>query len=384
MYCEYEKKTMPLLHLPLPSLAFLDVKFESPHSFQDSLASFPKFSPKLRRFFIRMPQLKDTFSTIGPNYICRWRNLCSLICPQVALDLNALAHLTQMPALTRLTFALSNTLPASDSPHLFSNLHELTLHSKSLDPISQLFSQTRLPVITKIIAHIDNSPSKQEFASFFASIPPSNADHTIKSLQLTQTIPMGVILAPDSEPPSLGLEDLRPCMVFGDLRHIELNIKCHIGLTDSQLLTLASAWPKLEDLLINADWGWDSPRGITLDGLVRLLQSCRSLRGFALALDTQGYTEWHPSQAPASLGLTFPPGFSIDVVDSIIAPESVSAVATFFSGIATCVESGFCFRAWDGTPMARFEGSEGFIERWEDVSRQLDDAMGGSSDSGGW
>ena len=178
MYCEYEKKTMPLLHLPLPSLAFLDVKFESPHSFQNSLASFPKFSPKLRRFFIRMPQLKDTFSKIGPNYICRWRNLCSLICPQVALDLNALAHLTQMPALTRLTFALSNTLPASDSPHLFSNLHELTLHSKSLDPISRLFShllsRKLLPTLTTLLPS-RNSPLSSPVFRHPMPITPSRA-----------------------------------------------------------------------------------------------------------------------------------------------------------------------------------------------------------------
>jgi len=185
-----------------------------------------------------------------------------------------------------------------------------------------------------------------------------------------------------SEVPTLGLDDLRPCMAFSNLRHMELNIECNVDLIDGQVLTLASAWPKLEHLLINADWGWDSLGGITLGELVQLLQTCRSLRGFALAIDTQGYTESHPSQAPASLGLTFPPEFSIDVVDSIIEAESVSAVATFFSGIATCIESDFCFRAWNGEPMTRFPDCEVYIDRWDDVYYRVDDALGRSSDSG--
>ena len=35
LHCEYAKKTMPLLHLPFPSLVFLNDNFENPHSFQN-------------------------------------------------------------------------------------------------------------------------------------------------------------------------------------------------------------------------------------------------------------------------------------------------------------------------------------------------------------
>ena len=124
-------------------------------------------------------------------------------------------------------------------------------------------------------------------------------------MQLTQLIPL-LSNIPRLEAPLLGLEDLQPCMAFRNLHCIALNVECNVGLTDNQVLILASAWPKLEHFLINAGWGWNSPGGITLGGLVQLLQICWSLYGVTLALDTRGYTESCSSIAPAILGLMLP------------------------------------------------------------------------------
>jgi hypothetical protein len=369
---------MPLLHLPLPSLIFLDVKFENPHLFQNSVKSFPEFSPNIRSISIRIFQLENTFKKIEPSYICRWRNLCSVICPQVALDVEALVQLSRMPALTRLAFALGATFPASDSPLLFSNLHDLIVHSRSLDPISRLLSQTRLPVITNFTAYINDYPSRQELSSFLAGVPASNAHYTIETLRLTQPFPPSSNVL-RSESPLLGLEDLRPCMVLSNLRHIELNIEWNVDLTDNQVLMLASAWPKLEHFLINEDWGWNSRGGITPDGLLQLLQTCRSLSGIALALDTRGYTESCPNETPACLGLTLPREFSIDVVDSIIEAESVPAVGTFFSGIAACSKSDISFYAWGSEWMVEFPNMGEYMGRWYDVHSRI---VGGRFESG--
>ena len=58
-----------------------------------------------------------------------------------------------------------------------------------------------------------------------------------------------------AETPLLGLDDLRPCMAFSNLRRIELNTEWNVGLTDSDLPRLAPAWPNLEHLLINEYFG---------------------------------------------------------------------------------------------------------------------------------
>ena len=131
-----------------------------------------------------------------------------------------------------------------------------------------------------------------------------------------------------AETPLLGLDDLRPCMAFSSLRRIELNTEWNVGLTDSDLPRLIPAWPNLEHLLINEYFGWNTRGGITPDGLVQLLQTCRSLRAIAIAIDTRGYTEVPPtSRALTSLGLTSPAAFHINVLDSIIEADSVPAIA---------------------------------------------------------
>ncbi|KAF8443666.1 hypothetical protein L210DRAFT_810366, partial [Boletus edulis BED1] len=85
--------------------------------------------------------------------------------------------------------------------------------------------------------------------------------------------------------PLLGFEDLQPCLVFSNLRVMDINVGWNVDLTDGDLLTLASAWPCLEDLSINMDGGWNTAAGITPNGLLRLLESCRSLKSAALVID---------------------------------------------------------------------------------------------------
>ncbi|KAF8546966.1 hypothetical protein OG21DRAFT_1450750 [Imleria badia] len=364
LHCRYTEKTMSLLHLPLPSLVSLNIIFEDPQLFENSLKLFPNFSPNIKKFTIYVRQREDTVRYLEPNHMRRWQNLRVVSCPQVALDVDTLAHLSDTPALNELAFTLNVTLPASASPLAFSNLHDLTLRHQWLEPISRFLSQTRLPALTSLTAFIGNCPSRHELASFLAGVPTSNA-LTIERLRLTQSfLRVPLIGASRWEDRSLDFEDLWPCTEFSNLRFIQLNFGCNVGLIESQVLALASAWPKLEILLINADWGWNSQSGITPGGLVRLLQTCRSLRQIALCLDTRGYTEVPPSQAPESLGFTLPPKMFIDVLDSVIEAESVPALSTFFRGIATCSGSKLHLSAWSGVSMIDPPDQQDYTERW--------------------
>ncbi|KAF8415819.1 hypothetical protein L210DRAFT_3767970 [Boletus edulis BED1] len=373
LHCTFTKKSMPLLHLPLPSLVSLDIKFENLHVFQNSLQSFPKFSPKIRRLCIHVYELEATFGKFEPNYIRRWENLRSLDCPQILLDMDELVHFSRMPALTWLSFTLSATFPPSGSdPHLvFSTLHDLRLKSESLEPISRLLSQTRLATITTLATYIDTCPSKHELSSFFAAVQTSDAGRTVENLWLIQSSPSSNVAL--SEDLLLRLQELLPCVAFSNLRCIKLNIAWKVGLTDSDLLALASTWPYIEHLAINADFGWNTPGGITPNGLLQLLQTCRSLSRISLAIDTQGYTEMPASGSLANPGLTLPPTFYINVLDSVIEADSVPAVAAFLAGIAPCWY--FYFSAWDGFEMARPPNWDVYKDRWNDVYRLANEAI---------
>ena len=101
------------------------------------------------------------------------------------------------------------------------------------------------------------------------------------------------------------------------------------------------------------------PGRITPNGLLQLLQTCRSLSSIALAIDARGYTEF--TQSPGSLGLTLSPTFSFDAFDSILAAESAPTIPAFLAGIA--LRFSFSFRAYSGWSMNETDD----MGRWYDA-----------------
>ncbi|KAF8545789.1 hypothetical protein OG21DRAFT_1491919 [Imleria badia] len=371
--CEYTEAAKPLLHLPHPSLISLHVVFLNPRVYQNSLKSFPDSPPNIRRLCLHISRwyLEATLATIEPNYICRWKNLCSMICPDFALDVDTLAHLSHMPALTDLQFALSATFPVSDSPLFFSTLHQLRVQSESWQPISRLLSRTRIPAITKFAASVRDNPSREELRAFLAGAS-SAGGSTIQifDLYLWERCPNHG----RSEALFLFLEDLRPCMAFSNLCDLAFCVEWNVSLTDAELLVLASAWPRLKDLAINRSVGWNTRSGITPNGLVQLLHICPSLHRIALAVDTRGYTESElpPSGSLANLALRPRPFSYMNVLDSIIEEESVPVIAAFIASISR--SSSFTFWAWSIKSLLMHPDYEVNHDRWSEVYRRVKDS----------
>ena len=288
------------------------------------------------------------------------------------LDANTLVHLSRMPALTVLIFALGTTLPdqitPSKLPLIFSNLGKFELSSEFLYPISSLLSKSQLPAVTDFRVVIESCPIGSEFSSFVAGVQTCCVGQVIQELSFTERFILGSTRAPWASGTMLGSRDLRPWMRFSNLRLLEVDIQWKVDLMDSELLTLASAWPRLECLIINDGWGWGTLGGITPNGLLQLLQTCPSLSRAALAIDTRGYSTL--SQSPAFLGWTFPPEFTLHVVDSFIEAESVPAIAAFFAGIAS--RSNFVLRAWARRKM-KSPNQNMCRTLWYDVLERIND-----------
>ncbi|KAF8548347.1 hypothetical protein OG21DRAFT_1516409 [Imleria badia] len=351
--------------MPFPSLISLVVWSGNQDGLQGYLESFFKFSPNIRRFSIDLDGPDIEFCDFFSRYICQWRDLHAVYCNSIALDVDALAHLSGMPTLTELSCTPSATFPPSDSPLVFSNLHRLILNSEFLDPISMLLCRIRLPATTSLIAYIDSRPSKQSFSSFLASVQESVID--LSGMDSEDAVDAWNDFRPDS----LGFEDLRPCMAFSNLHYLDLGLSWDVYLTDDGLLALASVWPHLEHLFINQRRGWGMADGITPNGLLRLLQTCLWLRKISLAINVDGYTEFHES--PASLGLNLPPSFSIDVLDSFIEEENVPAIAAFLAAIAP--RPNFSFYAYDGSVL--YAGRKDYSSKalWYEAYRRANVAL---------
>ena len=368
--CECTEKAMPLLRLPLPSLVHIHLWLKHPRGPPNPLESFSSFSPDIRTIFVGRHG-PDSFTEIEPNALSRWQNLSCVAYYSVALNMVDLAHLSRIPTLTRLECALRVTWPASDSPLDFTKLQILGLHSHSLETISQLLSQIRLPVITSLQARIEDRPSSQVLASFLAGVSTSNSGDTVEILRLDQWHRFNGDALREAASPDF--EGLQPYMKFRNLRKMKLNVTCDVALADSGLLALASAWPMLECFDVNAEWGWNTTGGITPGGLTQLLQTCPSLTEITVCLDTRGYTEVPPSHVLKNLGLTLSPELWINVVNSAIEVECLPAVAAFFCALATCFNTRFCFLAWSCYPF--LDPPDVYEKRWLWVERQIHDAL---------
>ncbi|KAF8436363.1 hypothetical protein L210DRAFT_3648133 [Boletus edulis BED1] len=241
----------------------------------------------------------------------------------------------------------------------FPNLHNLTLQSGSLEPISHLLSRIKLPVMRDFDACFLQCPSRLQLASFWAVFQPAIVSPTIKGLKLNHFNRFSRD-SPRLETLLLSFEDLQPCMAFSNLRFMDVDIGWNVGLTDGDLLTLTTAWPSLEGFSINAEWGWGvASGGITPSGLLQVLRTCRSLNSVSLQMDTRGYNESPPPESP---GLTPLRPLSICVVDSVLDAESIPAMAAFFAGIA----SPYGFNLYAGDVC---------MDLWEDVNQRVCEAI---------
>lgn len=369
---EFLRETFPLMHhLAVSSLTSLEINFvfEDVPPFHTFPRSLGDLCPNMRRFRMHMRRSQVGSDETISGLVRRWTNLQDLYCPYINLDIDALTHLSCTPSLTNLSFALSTAVTdhiTSNSILLFSNLRALEISSQSLQSISRLLSRIRLPTIESLTVYVDNCPSKFTLRSYLTAVQKFCTCHSLVTLKLIQT------RSPSAtnnglEQWQLTLDDIRPCMVFDHLRSININIASTVNLTDDDLLELASAWPRLEYLLINEESGWKTERGITPNGLLQLLQELKSLHHFCLAIDTRGYTE-----IPPALGSSRIPEFTpripffVNVADSIIQPESVDALAAFFWGIMQQhVNVSSCY--WSTSAMTDRLDSEILKKLWEDV-----------------
>ena len=115
---------------------------------------------------------------------------------------------------------------------------------------------------------------------------------------------------------------------FVSIQTIILDLSCGTDLSQHELLSWASSWPRLEYFEVGKNRSWTSQSAITPAGFVQLLERCRSLSVLHFMLDTRGFTavpQGHPWR-----GVTMPKGSFVHLLNSPIEEESIVALGVFF------------------------------------------------------
>ena len=369
----------PVVHVAAPSLTSLDLNLRFPPGgislCENFLDSAGDLCPNIKWFRICFFGHHPFNETVSRN-VCRWTNLQIVDCRDITLNADALTHLSSMSTLKSLSFTLCAEVAEHISPFgsvfVFSHLAYLEIVSESLEPVTGLFSRIRLPAVRGLVVQILRRPSKQiveAYSTATRNTCPSDTLIHFKLLniraQIWNTINLNLHQQTRHQ---LTLDIILPCTVFDNLRGIHINLKWSVRLTDAELLDLVSASPRIEHLIINDMWGWRTDGGITLTGLLRLLQKCPLLYDFCLAIDTRTYT-----QIPEGLDVRFPARTRLwmNIVDSHIGLADVPALVFVFTelGLDPAI-----FMAWNGSDIENLAGA-GFAKYlWENVYRQVREA----------
>lgn len=369
-----------MVHVAVPPLTSLklDLHFSAggmslSKNFLDSAGDLCPNIKQLQIYMSRPHPFDDTIS----RHVCRWTNLEIMNCPEVALNADAIMHLSSMSTLKSLSFTLSAEL-ADDISLLgflfvFSNLAHLQTISESLAPVMGLLSHIRLPVVNDLVVKFSTYPSKQTVEAYLTAVRnmcPSNTLVHFSLLNFGAQTWTPIELHQQGRH-RLALADVLPCMTFDHLRGIHINLEWSVSLTDDDLLDLVSASPRIERLVINDMWGWRTvggASGITQSGLVRLLRKCPLLYDVCLALDTRSYT-----QILGGSDVGFPPRASgcrlcLNVADSPIRPSYVPGLVSVWTGLGLDVAA---LAAWSGSEMRYLAGAEASRLLWADVYDQV-------------
>ncbi|KAF8441523.1 hypothetical protein L210DRAFT_3644804 [Boletus edulis BED1] len=250
--------------------------------------------------------------------------------------------------------AIARTCRAFKEPALdvlWSVLKDVSPLARCLSDVSRRKYENNprsLPAIEDLAVGTPDCPPGS-VGSFFSALETACINHSITQLSFD----CGNSTTTNFRDPILTFDDVRPMMAFSNLHHLDLDVSWDVGLTDDDLVKLASAWPYLEHLGIN---------------------TCPSLCHLCLAVDTRGYTQVSPDRSPATLAFQSRDTFCIDVVDSVIEEESVQAMATYLAGMATRATRvwlySWGFEGHQGWRMPVGRLQEVYKARWKEVYRR--------------
>ncbi|KAI6112728.1 hypothetical protein F5141DRAFT_739586 [Pisolithus sp. B1] len=272
-----------------------------PTSYTDSSSAVYTRAPS-RRTVLRVPECighpSVVFQCPYPAYICRFsQDTRRHSLYHVSWDL--LASLARLKTLRRLyvDFRGSPGSPLPVENDAFAGLRYLDTHIASLElslrfhrwvPLDELRS---LSIVAMDFARNDYSEDLEELLTLIPLRGP-----------LLETIHVNLGFAPPRQPKHWVLTKsiLTPYVSLRNLKVLDITLPSRSyspQLTDDDLTQMAQSWPLLKELHLRTyTCGWALPTGLSLGGIVALIQHCPDIEGISLVFNAMEIPEtvYHP------------------------------------------------------------------------------------------
>ncbi|KAL6303332.1 hypothetical protein BKA93DRAFT_337652 [Sparassis latifolia] len=231
-------------------------------------------SPLLEELDLTHPSLPYPMASFRDITLCNYLVQLTVDVPSVDLDtLRAISKLESLLDFSISCRILGDSIPACSG---FSNLHHLQVHGK-LPNIKAILACISPPHLQKLfVSHIATYRMREDFASRYTDVVEvlSSKHRALRDITFR-----GISPAPSSVDEKSALNIFRPLLQLHDLQNINLNFDYRtLGLSDEDLHSIASAWPRLTSFSLSYGKSTAVPSFDALDHLARCCPELTKLR----------------------------------------------------------------------------------------------------------
>ncbi|KAJ6551945.1 hypothetical protein B0H19DRAFT_1264557 [Mycena capillaripes] len=236
---------------------------------------------------VDLPSPWDNATPIMSNFVCSLMHLESLNVP--LLDNVALAHLSELPSLTRLTMKSYEPLTSSFQPQAdyipFSALTDLATPTM-VGTIALLTKFSGFSLVNLTILSSWIQPTKDVAGRFYSALATHCSRSSLQSIRIFGDHDNPTKLNPNqTHIYSVGGDIIEPLFSFANLVSVALSHPVGFDLDDAIILRMARAWPRIEDLTLEAGPSRHMRSRVTLEGVYAFGMHCPNLEVLGMTFD---------------------------------------------------------------------------------------------------
>ncbi|KAF7347486.1 hypothetical protein MVEN_01504800 [Mycena venus] len=248
--------------------------------------------PSLKDFFLHAHMTVDLRSPwdkatpIVSNFVCGLTAIESLNVPE--LNDVAIAHLTRLPHLKRLLIRERSNLTAVPPSGTFIRFPALTeLAMPTMEQATAMITTVgACSLLDFTLFDTGDKPTHRIARQFYSTLARRCSHSSLQSIQIRGNyLDPPTIGAHEANLYAVGLDILEPLFCFTNLISVSLMHPVGFALDDAAMVAIARAWPRIEDLRLEAGPSHHIPSRVTLEGVGAFAQHCPHLQTLYLTFD---------------------------------------------------------------------------------------------------
>ncbi|EIW81803.1 hypothetical protein CONPUDRAFT_164570 [Coniophora puteana RWD-64-598 SS2] len=289
MPTEFRPYLRMFLPTTLESLSYIIGPLSGRKGDASMLAAIGTFCPDLKKITVGFSNDVEGGTDAFSRSVLCWKRLTVLHCREMTDE--ALVHIARLPTLQGLSITLYSTASFADTRSQvdgipFGNVTTLKVIALNLKVFIAFTTEMALSLVDVELWITDNDCSESAKESFDEI---AKGNRSLCNLRILSCRDQDVLIPPDYSHVIRGrtatISTFQPLFKFHQLRVLDVTFCCSMVLSDFDIMVLAYSFPLIEVLLLNANYGWESPSPITFVGILSVIRLCPKLQKLGIEFD---------------------------------------------------------------------------------------------------